>query len=1138
MDEAFSLSKYAIDTLQKYDEAYPAQELTPLSSVDALSRERILSHFHRTLAVPSSTSLDQAVGDTDKSSAASLSPSTAALVAALRKIYDEPKEEAKSDVCAAEERTFELRRLLKDVTSHPVMTTSSASTHKHQMENMIAHLCKKSPCFSYDDKEPVEDEYIQGLLLAILSLLISPQEEQASTKPRTPTEQKTMLQVASLLALLPVSKEEDQSGMDPEVLEYFGKAAAVTVERLEIKKARILQRLQSSHSDSAGEIEEDEEEVVADADVEENDHSRSIGSNEALQEAFEQFVSTMAHDTTGSIDYPLESLEHWVASVAQSEEAEISTGNQVADRLFVENPVDYPGLHGRTEPSSSSSSDSSDSDEDSSEVSTDDDDEVENDIAAVGTSGHDEQAASLIISHGFEISANRSRSTTIDMESPDIFLDVQETDGSVLDLSVVEPCASNVGEDRQGFSHDPTTKSTSEEDETDLPPLPTPPSQMPSWLSDSSNLENSFDPSSSTFGTIPDTQVLTHVLRHATLLMTRRRVDHRDEKDSWGILTVPEGVGSHLFPPAASTKRSYSKSKDDFILHLLVASVLYIAKKRNDSMKYVQKSIERENSLKESPTLTSQLNSSLDEDAAPLSSGEEDDPAVALAMNYVEDDIPLSSESLENKGLRRKAAAAAYDSAALLISRKKETREWKQHAYLYSECLIYSLRLLRLFLQSTLRVCSGEDEDDSDEIQARNLSSVDLKLRLPKALASKLSAALTGLMSCESHVAFRSALGKDAEPTLFSLYTESVSTWGDCVPLLHSSFSAVFDLLKNLIHSVRKGSSSGNFDSLPLDSVSFYSIKGVPSRKAEVDVHRLEVMSRRLRVWDMLDLLVLRPVPFVNHAEERMIERLSRRVSIDTPPASSVVALLRSSLENLLGATSEAQELYLALCHRFHTGIMLMDGLHVSTKIEVDDATTHLNKYQNALTGDHLRVSNNPSSLLEFDATKCADSISIVSNSVSGGIRSSVHQRASKVWGTVISTRHFGPKTGIHRWAVRLDKCERGHVFLGVATSQCSTRTYVGGDKHGWGMIGTQALWHDRRKVSRVCELKENALNSHRYLIRYEVITVRRYDQGLSLSSLSIQTPGHLASVCGKTVALLLPSKWTHPMLLCLRKGN
>ena len=57
------------------------------------------------------------------------------------------------------------------------------------------------------------------------------------------------------------------------------------------------------------------------------------------------------------------------------------------------------------------------------------------------------------------------------------------------------------------------------------------------------------------------------------------------------------------------------------------------------------------------------------------------------------------------------------------------------------------------------------------------------------------------------------------------------------------------------------------------------------------------------------------------------------------------------------------------------------------------------------------------------------------------------------------------PKTGVHRWAVKLDKCERGHVFVGVATAQASMRTYVGGDKFGWGMIGTQALWHDRRKV-------------------------------------------------------------------------
>ena len=127
-------------------------------------------------------------------------------------------------------------------------------------------------------------------------------------------------------------------------------------------------------------------------------------------------------------------------------------------------------------------------------------------------------------------------------------------------------------------------------------------------------------------------------------------------------------------------------------------------------------------------------------------------------------------------------------------------------------------------------------------------------------------------------------------------------------------------------------------------------------------------------------------------------------------------------------------------------------------------------RQRHCTTGDTVRVAAGPSAALQFDATKCSDSIAVYtgqdddSRVVSTGIYS-VHQRASKVWGTVLSTQQYSPKTGVHRWAVRLDKCERGHVFIGVATSQATMKTYVGGDKHGWGMIGTQALWHDRRKV-------------------------------------------------------------------------
>ena len=44
-------------------------------------------------------------------------------------------------------------------------------------------------------------------------------------------------------------------------------------------------------------------------------------------------------------------------------------------------------------------------------------------------------------------------------------------------------------------------------------------------------------------------------------------------------------------------------------------------------------------------------------------------------------------------------------------------------------------------------------------------------------------------------------------------------------------------------------------------------------------------------------------------------------------------------------------------------------------------------------------------------------------------------------------------------------KCEKGHIFIGVCTREASVGTYVGGDRNVWGLIGTRALWHNRRKV-------------------------------------------------------------------------
>lgn len=96
---------------------------------------------------------------------------------------------------------------------------------------------------------------------------------------------------------------------------------------------------------------------------------------------------------------------------------------------------------------------------------------------------------------------------------------------------------------------------------------------------------------------------------------------------------------------------------------------------------------------------------------------------------------------------------------------------------------------------------------------------------------------------------------------------------------------------------------------------------------------------------------------------------------------------------------------------------------------------------------------------LEFDFSRCAETMTL-----SDGNRTA-KQYTAKQWGMVMATTGCPPNTGTHEWGVRLDRCEKGHIFLGVCTRDASVATYVGGDRQGWGLIGTRALWHARSKV-------------------------------------------------------------------------
>lgn len=70
-------------------------------------------------------------------------------------------------------------------------------------------------------------------------------------------------------------------------------------------------------------------------------------------------------------------------------------------------------------------------------------------------------------------------------------------------------------------------------------------------------------------------------------------------------------------------------------------------------------------------------------------------------------------------------------------------------------------------------------------------------------------------------------------------------------------------------------------------------------------------------------------------------------------------------------------------------------------------------------------------------------------------------QGSTRGWGVALATHGFPRGSGIYRWRVRLDSVNRrGHIFLGVATRQTALGSYLGADRHGWGYLVSQDLYH------------------------------------------------------------------------------
>jgi hypothetical protein len=1170
-----------------------------------------------------------------------------ALVAALRQIYDtDPKGKGNSHVrqllervtnhtvfCDAKSPTINTSAASTEAQAAMAVSFSSSSTQEQflseaagptwqaNLESLIANLAKMNHDMENNSGDNDDNgDILQGLLIAVMGVLTGGDQQEAThedgqqqmrhlTKRGNKAQQQQQkrteysadsepddpvqpfMQIASALSLLPCGSDGDGDGdsnpfdLDASLLQYFGQAAAVYEERLEIQKSRLLARLmaQAPKPSTPVTVAATTTEATAETPVpEEADHTTTRSSPESSPPALirrtrsndedddednDEDADSSSHDEDDEEDMPglrtsrgngphepeLEATAvtatsgnddaalaeaHIVASALSASDAAEAALNAAFEQIIASGNLDAEDEDEDIEQDSSSSDSEEDTDGHMAyqeHVNEDPGAEEEEEEPQPNEDGNEDssESSSSSSSAGNPMLESERGLDTDDEDDPVMRQALamsmarrgeNDTTPVVLDTpgpNVVDSVRVIVGEglaEAQGratltgstspSTENPISATNSQEDddgpldagvdESSLPPLPQPPAAYPfaslvgveaSTLADSDAdavplglaLASYFDPSAfSQFGSLPTSHVLVHLMKYTTMLVERRRFG-KPTVEQEGSSSVPGGMGSSLFTTprrdkggagrsSPSTSEAASGSSDEVTLQLLVASFLLMVNKRHDAIENLRKALAREQRVVQGGDFETEGNVEDNDAGMPLSE-EEDDPALTLAMNCVEDDLPLSSDSLENKGMRRKAAAAAHDAAALLKSLRKRTDAWKDRVKLYSHCALTAAKSLRQFLQFIVRRWLQAKVDGKGSC----ISAADCHKFLPPLVASNLTDALASLTSGTTHSSFVAMLGGDLLETqkLFMslrLYQEAIGTWAECVPIVYPSESTQTDILRSLM----KDCSSPKFQGLVPSSPSIGSLSAFPSSDLDQQIYRLQALCRRLRVSDLLDGFVSEPAvyfPEGDSASPEVDEGDIAKIRLDTVDPrrpSSLIVTIAKSLSSIVGARGEAQSLYFALCHRCHARMILLDGLYAITETETEEATSSSIASKSLSTGDTVQVSASPSNDLQFDTTKCSDSIAVLSgtgDSPSGGNGSSVLQRASKVWGSVLSSRHYSPKTGVHRWAVKLDKCERGHVFIGVATTQASMRTYVGGDKYGWGMIGTQALWHDRRKV-------------------------------------------------------------------------
>ena len=86
-------------------------------------------------------------------------------------------------------------------------------------------------------------------------------------------------------------------------------------------------------------------------------------------------------------------------------------------------------------------------------------------------------------------------------------------------------------------------------------------------------------------------------------------------------------------------------------------------------------------------------------------------------------------------------------------------------------------------------------------------------------------------------------------------------------------------------------------------------------------------------------------------------------------------------------------------------------------------------------------------------------------DAASGEVAKISHGGTSGAWNMSIASDGFAPMTGHHVWRVKVNRCVKNHVFVGVATAKARPEGYLGSNADSWGVIGTREVWHAARKL-------------------------------------------------------------------------